>query len=258
MGVMERIINVTPGQKVTYEFMMGKGEEVANPNAGYFSRMVSRFSGSEIGFNAQAIWTDYQAHQIETLPAKVRSAGKVNGDAAEFWLDGKQIDFAAGDGINIVAVDLKTKAVVSSKTYKAEADDAKLIEDITALPKLTMIMFAVKGSGAEDLGKDAWDALESCGAVLKQGLWQHGYAFIGTRWGQLVSEVRNTDCIAEGQCPCIDLQSELLPRKDVSIESGEQKGEIAVDRAGMVILRWDNSASTFAHKALAKYKLAVE
>merc|ERR1719446_1303323 len=160
---------------------MGKGDEAGGSSAGYFSKMMSKFSGSEVTFSANAIWNDISPDKIELVPAKVRSAGADNGDAAEFWVDGKQIEYTASTGVNIVAVDGETRKVISSKAYDPSKSESntELVTDLAALPKRAMILVAVKGTGAEELSQDAWEALEGCGALMKEGHWHKGYALVG-------------------------------------------------------------------------------
>jgi len=238
---------------------MGSGSDAGSANAGYFSRMMSKMSGSEVVFSVIGIWTDIMVKDIPKVPAKVRSAGADNGDTAEFWVDGKQIDYSAGRGVNIVAVDFATKAVISGKAYDPtkEASNEEIISDIAALPASCMVLMAVKGTGAEELSEDAWNALESCGAVKKEGHWHKGYALIGTRGGNCVSEARGPDVVVEGDAPSMECLAELVPPKEVSIESGSQSGSCKVDRGGMVILRWSNAHSYLANKALSSFKVAV-
>lgn len=255
---MERVLDVLPGQKVSWDFTIGKGED-SNANAGFFSKMASKFSGSEVVFSVGAMWTDIAPKDMVTCPAKVRSAGADAGDSAEFWVDGKKLDYAASTGVNIVAVDLATKAVTSSKAYDMSkaASDGELVKDIAALPRTTMVLMAVKGTGAEELSKDAWDALEGCGACLKEGHWHKGYALVGTKFGHCVSEARGSDVVAEGPVPCKETMAEFVPAKEVSIDSGAQTGSCTADRGGMVVLRWSNTHAMMANKALAKYKITI-
>lgn len=256
--VMERVLEVSPGQKVTWDFAMGKGD--GGSSGGFFSKMATQFSGSEVMFSVDAIWTDKNPQDIPKVSAKVRSAGADNGDTAEFWVDGTKIEYTAGTGVNIVAVDLDTKAVLSSKAYDTSKDEANkdLVSDIAALPGTCAVLMAVKGTGAEELSNDAWSALEGCGAVLKEGHWHKGYALIGTRWGQCISEVRSGEAVAEGEVPTLQMAAELVPPKEISIESGSQTGSVQLDRGGMVIVRWSNQHSYMANKALSQFKLAVE
>merc|ERR1712070_242392 len=223
---------------------------------GFFSKMATKFSGSEVVFAVDGIWTDIDPKDIEEVPAKVRSAGADNGDAAEFWVDGKQIEYTASTGVNIVAVDGETRKVISSKAYDPSKSESntELVTDLAALPKRAMILVAVKGTGAEELSQDAWEALEGCGALMKEGHWHKGYALVGTKFGSCIAEARGTDVIAEGPVPTKESVSELVAPKEVSIESGKQSGSITVDRGGMIVLRWGNMHSYMANKAVAKFK----
>lgn len=133
-----------------------------------------------------------------------------------------------------------------------------MVADIAALPKTAMVLVAVKGTGAEELSEDAWEALQGCGAVIKEGHWHKGYALVGTKFGVNVAEARGGDVVAEGEVPSKESTIDLLPPKEVSVESGKQTGSLTVDRGGMVILRWSNAHSYMANKAVAKYKVAVE
>jgi len=258
---MERIMSVTAGQKVTWDFTMGKGDEVSSEKSGFFARMASKFSGSEIMFSANAIWTDKMPHEIPKIAAKVRSAGASDGDEASFWVDGKQIDYSAGAGVNIIAIDLETQEQVLSKSYDLCKDDnlnTQLASDLNALPRKTMVLVAVKGGGAEELTADAWAALENCGAVLKEGHWQKGYALVGTRGGACIAEARGADVVAEGEVPAFEVDAELLAPREISIESGNQTGSLQADRGGMIILKWSNMHCFLANKAVANFKMTLE
>lgn len=258
-SVFERVVEVSAGQKVKWDYKMGKGDDVAS-SGGYFTRLASKFSGSEVVFSVDAIWTDNV--EGKRVPAKVRSAGKANGDTAEFWVDGKPIDYTASTGVNVIAVDTQTLAVISSKCYDTESstDSAckALIEDIASLPRYCLVLVGVKGTGAEELSPEAWEALGSCGAVKKEGHWHKGYALVGTRGGHCISETRDGDAVAEGDVPIVETDCQLVEPKEVSMESGDQSGSADVDREGMVMVRWSNLHSSVAQKALAEFKVAVE
>jgi hypothetical protein len=256
---MERIVEVTAGQKVSWEFTMGKDND--SSRGGYFSKLASKFSGSEVMFNVSGMWTDKMLHEIPKIPAKVRSAGAESGDAAEFWFDGKQIQYSASKGVNVVAIDLQTRAVSWSKVYDPSSSQGndEFVPDIASLPIHSAILLAVKGTGAEDLSDDSWDTINNrLGGLIKQGHWQKGYALIATRWGDCVAEARNPEAVIEGQVPTLETAVHLQDTKEVSIETGEEKGSVQVSRDGMVILSWSNAHAYVANKALARYKITVE
>lgn len=256
-SAMERIVEVKPGQKVTWAFTMGKANETQKQ--GWLSSLTSSMSNTEVTFSVSGMWSDKLPEDIGSVKAKVRSAGADSGNAAEFWVDNKKIEFEAGKGVNIVAVELESLCVVHKKTYDLAADadgcNKAIVDDLKGLPRRCMILVGVKGTGAEELNQEAWAALDTCGAIINQGHYNKGYALVGTNFGAHVAEAREGDAVAEGDVPKAETEAELVQPHDVNVESGEQTGSLDCDRGGMVILRWSNINSMVADKAIAKYKI---
>lgn len=263
--VMERIVEVKAGQKVTWQYRIAKPDETASKRSllgKLATAATSAFAGTEIVFSVNALWTDTNEADMAKIPAKVRSAGLDSGDAAEFWVDGKAIDFTVGPGVNVVAVNPLTKEVLSSVNYDAvsspDAASEKLISDLKAIPRASMVLVAVKGTGAEKLTDDAIAELKTVGSTITSGHWHEGYALVGRKGGIAVSETRGPDVIAEGNVPVMETDSELVEPKEVAADAGEVKGSITADRSGIVIVRWSNFHSFFARKMVSDFKVALE
>jgi len=120
-----------------------------------------------------------------------------------------------------------------------------------------MVLLAVKGTGAEKLTEDALDALRKVGATIRAGHWHQGYALIGCNGGLTVAESRGGDATAEGAVPTLETEAQLLAPQEVSADSGDQRGSVQAERAGMIMVRWSNLHSFFARKMLASFKVTV-
>lgn len=260
--VMERYVNVEAGQKVCWAYKIGKPSD-SEGQGGFLSRMAGKFAGSEIVFGVRGFWYDKSENDIEQVPVKVRSAGVKDGDAAEFLVDGKPVaGFTPAAGVNVVALERKTRAVVLSKTYEfstdADAANSQFVNDVRGLPRTCMLLVAVKGGGAEGLSEEAWRLLKTWGASISEGHWQTGYALIGLKNEMAAGENRGPDVVAEGMVPAMEQNAELVPATEVKEEDGEQKGSLIVDRAGCVSIRWSNLHSFVSNKTVAEFKVWAE
>lgn len=268
--VMERVVPVSQGQKVSWAFSVAKGEEVREQR-GFFGRIASAVTsmsaGTEVVFSVNAIWTDLDPKVMERVPAKVRSASVEHGDTAEFWVDGKQLDFDAGAGVNIVAMSPRSRELIWSRNYNTvddtDAASQRMVADLGDLPRASMVLVAVKGTGAEKLTEEALEALAWVGSTMKAGHWHEGYALVGckggTRGGLTVAESRGQDTTAEGGVPTMELEAELVAPREVGAESPETCGSTQpFERDGLVMVRWSNYHSFFARKMIKDFKVSVE
>lgn len=260
-GMVDRILSVSPGDTVSWEYRIGKPEAAAAASGGFFSMMANKIAGSEVMFSAYAVWTDKMPHEIEFLSAKVRSAGVENGDAAEFVVDGKPIDFEVGSGVNVIAMAPQSRVLLLQKTYDtmkdADGQSKQLVSDIDGLPNGTFVMVAVKGSGAEELSSEAWQALQDCGSKIKGGgHWHKGYALMGTKGGMLYDESRGPDVTCDASIPTLEIEANLVLPKEVNEGSGDQSGSVRVERGGLLALRWSNSHSYVVGRTIAQYKIS--
>jgi len=129
----------------------------------------------------------------------VNSAGADWGARADFYMDGKEIDFtrAHGDngrGLQVVVLDPETCKIVSRKVYEAfhpqtKAECARLAEDLAALPTGHFVLAANKGYGVGELTKAGVAALRSVGASFEGlgGQREASYALVGCK-GCLASD----------------------------------------------------------------------
>eukprot|EP00928_Gymnodinium_smaydae_P044949 TRINITY_DN2_c0_g3_i1.p1 TRINITY_DN2_c0_g3~~TRINITY_DN2_c0_g3_i1.p1 ORF type:complete len:575 (+),score=98.31 TRINITY_DN2_c0_g3_i1:37-1725(+) len=269
-AIMERTVAVSPGQQVCWEFRVAKPGEIQEKRS-FFGKIAtmatSMMEGTEVVFSVSSIWTDVDPNDIGHVPAKVRSAGVNNGDAAEFWVDGQAIDFAAGTGVNIVALNPKTKEHIFKTTYDvvndSEAANEKLAADLKALSSGSMVLVAVKGTGAEKLSDDAWYYLRCAGASISAGHWQSGYALIGCKGGSTgglrIAEKMGPEVMVEGNVPTMELEAELCSPVTIDADSPVTQGSTGpVTRGGLVVVRWSNAHSFVTRKMISDFKVFVE
>lgn len=260
-SVLERVVEVQPGQTVSWQFTMGPSG--SGNSGGYFSRLAGKVTGSEVYFSAKAFWTDKQANEIDVLSAKVESAGVEDGDSAAFFVGGAEVAYTAGAGVNLVAVDPTTKALITGQAFDmtkdSDAANKAFVSAIQELPRACFVLVGVKGTGAEELSEESWSALQDCGSTLKGGgHWHKGYAFCGVKGGVAVSEMRGGKVTAEGEMPTQEVEAVLYPSIEANADNGEKTGAIKVERGGMLILKWSNEHAMVASKNVAKYKISCE
>jgi hypothetical protein len=261
-GSIDRIVEAKAGQTISWQYAIGKSDE-ASQSGGFFSRLAGKFASSDVLFGVTAIWTDRQPSDIKLVHAKVRSAGVDDGNVVEFWVEGQPVEYTAGEGVNLVAVDQTTKKLISGQAFDmsddADKHNREILAAIQALPIGTFVLVGVKGTGAEELSDDVWDALQSCGSTLNGGgHWHKGYALVGVKGGTACQEFRGGDVSAETFLPTELMDVDLTPFQEVTMESGEQKGSFKLDRSGMVILKWSNAHATLAKKKLESYSISCE
>jgi len=270
MQVMERVVEVSAGQTVSWGFRVAKPAEIQEKRSllGKLATFAtSMMEGTEVVFSVSAVWTDQDPADIERFPAKVRSAGVEAGDAAEFWVEGQPIDFAVSKGVNAVAVHPKTREVLWKNHYdvvaEQDAANAQLVADIKALPSGSLFMLAVKGTGAEKLSEDAWYHLKWVGATVTAGHWQSGYALIGcmggSKGGVTVAEKMCPEAVVEGSVPTMETEAELVSPETIDANTPESKGSTGpLQRGGLIVVSWSNYHSFVTRKMVADFKVIVE
>lgn len=260
--VMERVISVNKGQKVSWNYRVGRADESGCAQRSMFSRLSTKFAGSEICFGVHALWTDLLEGDIVKVSCRARSAGTAHGDTCEFWVKEDKLDYEPKAGVNVIALDPKTLVPSLRKSYElagnADADNQELIRDINELPEATMVLFAVKGTGAERLSEAGWEALRTCGAKLSAGHFGMGYSLVGVKGGAGIAELRGGDVTASGDVPTDPIESEVVKLREVSMDDGEQAGSMTVPRDGMVVVTWSNRHSYLSGKTVAEFKISVE
>mmetsp|Transcript_31690 Transcript_31690/g.57736 ORF Transcript_31690/g.57736 Transcript_31690/m.57736 type:complete len:1635 (-) Transcript_31690:46-4950(-) len=143
--------------------------------------------------------TSSSASQITTLQSKgciserirVRSAGADDGNFAEFWLDGSQVELASGRGLSVVI--LASDGGVQSKHvydtgYQGEGSQP-FTELLDSLPDGTVVLVAAMDDATDSLTEEARVALTNLGATQAGGISYRGsYALLGTKGGMAYAE----------------------------------------------------------------------
>lgn len=270
-STVERSVEVAAGQRVSWEFTIGVYEDhkkEAGASLGLMSKVANRVSAAlsgvdtEMVFSVKSLWTDVGELDAPKFPASVRSAGLEGGDAVSFSLDGADVAFEAGTGLNVLTIDTESSRVLSRECYDLAADgegaSAKLAQDIQALPRGTGVMLGIKGTGAENLTEEALEALRTLGSTLAAGIWHEGYALIGVKGAAGVAEARGKDVTAEGNVFRRPLAETLVENSSVTAKSGSVSGSVEVARQGVVCVTWSNYHCFFAAKMLASFRVWVE
>eukprot|EP00442_Polarella_glacialis_P009501 CAMPEP_0115115974 /NCGR_PEP_ID=MMETSP0227-20121206/43012_1 /TAXON_ID=89957 /ORGANISM="Polarella glacialis, Strain CCMP 1383" /LENGTH=485 /DNA_ID=CAMNT_0002516749 /DNA_START=30 /DNA_END=1487 /DNA_ORIENTATION=+ len=153
--------------------------------------------------------------------AKIVSAGWGDGNAADFFLNGRRIDIngqAGRRGMNVVTVDPKTQQVTSRKTYDVWGDPAtentRMAADLRSLPDGRYVLVALRDSGLENLDGPVIAALQSVGAKMISASnlpIRQGYALIGVKGGAALAEEQAGRAEIEFDLPCIVRHPPPLP-----------------------------------------------
>jgi len=250
--VMEKAINVNPGQKVSWSFRVAKPQEVSKGRSllGSLATLAtSMVETTDIVFSVNAIWLDKTLDEIPKIAAKVRSAGCGHGDAAEFWVEGKKVDFDVGVGVNVLALNPSTKEPILKSNYDTtddkDAANENLVSDIKALPQASIVLLAIKGTGAESITEDTFDVLRSVGATITNGHYHKGYALIGckgsSQGGPMLAETMDHEVIVEADVPTIEMEAELVEPRSIVAEAAATTGTTeTIERKGLIVLRFSN------------------
>lgn len=143
---------------------------------------------------------------------KVLSAGKLNGDQAEFWLGGKRIDSPpSGSGLNMVTINIHTQEVIEKKHYDLsnqpmpDQTSKDLIDDISHLSEGTVVLMGIMDTGLEMMSQMAYAAIrDQLGSILEQGeLFEQGWALIAVKGAE--------QSLAEKQGPVVETEETELP-----------------------------------------------
>jgi hypothetical protein len=98
---------------------------------------------------------------------------------------GYNMDLNGGNGINVVALHPKDHSILLAKSYNTAANDGAsgdLISDMNAIRRGSIVIAAVRNSGAEKLSGEAKDVFKKLGSHEVDGLQANeGWAFIGIK-----------------------------------------------------------------------------
>lgn len=142
------------------------------------------------------------------LQVSLVSAGKDNGNMANFYLNGKMLrgQIPSARGLNVVALEPLTWKVQWKRTYDVWEDwdlaNEKVFDDLEALPDGTIVLVAAKDSGMEQIDTYTLDALQTCGASISGGEFRVGYALIGVKNGKAIAEKIGPHVEVSGELPC--------------------------------------------------------
>lgn len=258
--VMERVVEVAAGQRVSWSYKVCGAAEVSNSRS-FLGKIAtaatSMLESSEVVFSVVGIWTDRIQCEIPRIKCKARSVSVFEGGAAEFWMNDALVEHKAERGVNLVALDANTQELRLKQCYDFAEGSQGLKEDLAALPKTCIVLVALKGKGAESLTEEALESLRGLGGTLQAGIYQQGYALIGSTWGVATAETKGNDAVAEGEALTMDTTSELVASTEVSPSSGLVEGSTDVERGGLVVVKWSNYHSFVHKKALSEYKVSV-
>jgi len=121
----------------------------------------------------------------------VKSAGSQDGNYAEFYIDGTQIDVAAGRGLSLVKLSDSGRVLetqVFDTGYQANGA-GPLAAWVSSISQGTGVMVAAMDDASDNLTAEAKSALKELGATLIDDLAYRGsYALIGVKGGAAVAE----------------------------------------------------------------------
>ena len=130
---------------------------------------------------------------------RVRSAGGLDGNFAEFFVDGVRVDLESGRGLSVVILDGST--VLGKHVYDTgyQADGSgPLVELVNSLPTGSLVMVAAMDDASENLTAEAKAALASLGATKVDLIgYRASYALIGVKGGAAIME----EVAASGEGP---------------------------------------------------------
>jgi len=200
--------------------------------------------------DAQPKGTPHHLSAVSTAPD--------GGMKAEFYIDGRQVEFKTARGLNIVTVDPTTFTVGSKATFDLEAepfsansDFATFIEDV---PKGHIILAASKGSGMDQLSSDGSMTFQSIGMTLTSahgcpipglGAGFAGIAVKGAptamrqRQGGAVMASSKLEVLADGTVLWQEVDDEALEEamSRYILRFGKGTGEEEVEEEGIVAVR---------------------
>jgi len=141
---------------------------------------------------------------------RVVSAGYEDGNAADFYFDGRSFEITGASerrGLNVVIVDPSTEKVLSGKSYdiwgNPAAENLRLAADLRGLPEGQIVLVALKDSGLENIDNPALYALQGVGATIARPLgMREGYALIGIKGGRALAENQGPRVELEATLPC--------------------------------------------------------
>lgn len=134
------------------------------------------------------------------IDVRVVSGGKGGGgNRADFYLQGKKINFRAGRGMNIISLDPLTHKVLTKASYDVfepqvrGSENDRLASDLSNFPEGRIVLMAVMDTGIDCLLPNAEAAMRECGAGKFTGGFRESYAFIGRKGFEKVAESRSRD-----------------------------------------------------------------
>ena len=141
---------------------------------------------------------------------RITSAGGLDGNIAEFYVDGSKIELEVGRGLSIVVLG-ETGNVVSKHVYdtgyQAEGS-GPLTELLNSLPDGTLVLMAAMDDASESLTAEAKAAITAFGATkLGELSYRGSYALIGVKRGAAIAE----KVAASGEGPVTIEESLTLP-----------------------------------------------
>mmetsp|Transcript_112417 Transcript_112417/g.177752 ORF Transcript_112417/g.177752 Transcript_112417/m.177752 type:complete len:715 (-) Transcript_112417:60-2204(-) len=178
---------------------------------------------------------------------KIVSAGKDNGNRADFWLEGKRlVTSESSRGLNVVLIDPVSQAVISFQTYDLYDDNAgpakeKLAIDIEALKPGTIVLMGLMDTGLENLDAGMFELMQdSLGARISKGSFRTGYALITAKCsskceGTSVAEHQSPSAEVSGVLPCMERWTTPKPvvaKEDEHVNATCKRAKIRILSAG--------------------------
>ena len=120
----------------------------------------------------------------------VKSAGSQDGNFAEFYIDGVQVDLVSGRGLSVVVVeDSNVSEMHVFDTGFQASGSAPLAALLDGLPEGTGIMLAAMDDASDNLTLAAKSAIKGFGALqIDQLAYRSSYALIGVKGQSAVAE----------------------------------------------------------------------
>jgi len=144
---------------------------------------------------------------------RVLSAGKADGNLADFQLDDQDIKSPASErGINIVVIDPISQTVILKRAYdvweQAPLANEILVADLDTVSPGHVLLVALKDSGMEYVSPDTWLKLREFGAEISVGHFREGYALIGVKGSnRAISEKQGGRVEIKGVLDCNNMET---------------------------------------------------
>ena len=148
-------------------------------------------SAAPTASSTTSMGTSSSSSQDGCVELVVKSAGTLDGNLAEFYIDGTQVALASGRGFSIVVLDEDgrvSETHVFDTGYQASGS-APLASLLNSLPEGVGVMISVMDDASDNLTLAAKEAIKGLGALQIDDLAYRGsYALIGVKGRSAVAE----------------------------------------------------------------------